>query len=369
MNKRNATVIVLATALMVISIIGVVFVGQVINPPTIPVVVAVADIPVGTVLTEDLLAVDNVRVNAKVLPSLVRESELKDFIGGTVVQPIGRYAFLLKSSVSAEGNPASSSRVALALSDPNLVAMVVPVTQETSPDAIVEGDYVDLSFGVGSNAPFGNRLTTDESQKNKDPFAPSFIGMAEPSPIPLTTEDMQSTPTPTVEPMLVLPVAKTVVTYAKVLSLIREERNVTTAGPLTGSQSTQPRTAVVKGKILGIVVAIPREAQELLQFAIDNGVVRISVLSAEAGPHGNNPSSLGMTWNDLVALVRMDREAALATGLPTDVLGPGAYAVEATRNAATQAVAEQTQSASTSTPTPTQPAPTPGGTLTPTPKP
>lgn len=369
MNKRNATVIVLATALMILSIVGVVFVGQVINPPTVPVAVAVADIPVGTVLTEDLLAVDNVRVNPKVLPSLVRESELKGFVGGTVVKPINRYEFLLKSAVSAEGNPASSSRVSLALSDRSLVAMVVPVTQETSPDAIVEGDYVDLSFGVGSNAPFGNRLTTDETEQSKDPFAPSFAGIVEPSPIPLITDEFQPTPTPTVEPMLVLPVAKTVVKYAKVLTVIREERTVNTAGPLTGQQQGQPRTAVVKGKIIGIVVAVPREAQELLQFAIDNGVVRISVLSAEAVPDGNNPTTLGMTWNDLVALVRMDREAALAAGLPAEVIGPGAYAVEATRNAATQASVEQTQQATTPTPAPTQRPPTLDVTTTPTPKP
>lgn len=348
MNKRNATVIVLATTLMVFSIIGVVFIGQVINPPTVPVVVALADIPVGTLLTEDLFAIDNVRVNPKILPNLVLESELSAFVGGTVVKPITSYEFLLKSSVSAEGNPASSSRISLALSDPLLVAMVVPVTQETSPDAIVEGDYVDLSFGVGSNTSFGNRLTTAEEAD--DPFAPSFPTFVEPSPIPLIDEEIEPTPTPTIEPMLMLPVAKTLVEYAKVLSIIREERTVTTAGPLTGGQSTQPRTAIVKGKILGIVVAIPREAQELVQFAIDNGIVRISVLSAEAVPDSNNPTTLGMTWNDLVALIRMDREAVLTAGLPTDVIGPGAYAVEATRNAATQLAVEQTRQATTPTP-------------------
>jgi hypothetical protein len=38
-----------------------------------------------------------------------------------------------------------------------------------------------------------------------------------------------------------------------------------------------------------------------------------------------------MTWNDLVALMKMDREAALANGLPEEVIGPGAAAIEATR--------------------------------------
>ncbi len=337
MNKRNATVVILATVLMIGSVVGILVIGQVINPPTVPVVVAVVDIPAGTVLTQDLVAVDNVQMNPKVLSAMIRESELANFIGGAVIQPVSRYEPLLKSAVSADGNSASARRVALALSDPKLVAMVVPVSQETSPDAIVEGDYVDLGFGAGSNTAFGKRLSTVSTE---EPFAPSLGGLIQqPSPIPLEAT-VEATSTPTPEPLLVLPVAKTIVSHAKVLSVIREERTVTTGGQIVGQG--EPRTAVVKGKIIGIVVAIPREAQELIQFAIDNGVVRVSVLSAEAA---SSDVSLGMTWNDLVALVRMDREEALAAGLPAEVIGPGAFAVEATRNAATQAVLNQTLTA------------------------
>lgn len=338
MNKRNATVVVLATVLMVGSVIGILLIGQVINPPTVPIAVAVVDIPAGTVLTEEMVAIDNVQMNPKVLSAMIREAELTNFIGGVVIQPVNSYEPLLKSAVSADGNSASARRVALALSDPNVVAMVVPVSQETSPDAIVEGDYVDLSFGAGANTAFGKLLSTSSTE---EPFGPSLGGFVQqPSIVPLL-ETAEATATPTPEPLLVLPVAKTIVSQAKVLSIIREERTVTTGGTLVGSG--EPRTAVVKGKIIGIVVAVPREAQELIQFAMDNGVVRVSVLSAEATSNG--AVSMGMTWNDLVALVRMEREEALAGGLPTNVIGPGAFAIEATRNAATQAVLSQTLTA------------------------
>jgi hypothetical protein len=92
-------------------------------------------------------------------------------------------------------------------------------------------------------------------------------------------------------------------------------------------------------------VAVPREAQELVQFAIDNGSVRVALLSAQIaqGDAASRQPTLGMTWNDLVSLMRMEREAALATATPPSVLGPGAFALEATRNAATQAVAGLTQ--------------------------
>ncbi len=50
--------------------------------------------------------------------------------------------------------------LALALADPKLVAMVVPVDQKTAPDAIVEGDYIDLDFGALGDRAAGSPLTT-----------------------------------------------------------------------------------------------------------------------------------------------------------------------------------------------------------------
>jgi hypothetical protein len=130
-------------------------------------------------------------------------------------------------------------------------------------------------------------------------------------------------------------VAKTIVRQAKILAVVREQ--LTQQAQASG----QAVNVTVPGKMLAIVVAVPREAQELMQFAIDNGNVRVSLLSAQvsADAPGRQPS-LGMTWNDLVSLMRMDRDAALATAMPGDVIGPGAYAIEATRAVQTRAVIE-----------------------------
>lgn len=343
--RRNAAVILLATVLMAVGFLGVLFIGQLVNPPTVPIAVAVVDIPAGTTLTQAMVAIDAVKMNPKVITALVRESELEQFIGSTVVEPIYVYQPLRKSAISAEGNPASVNRLALGLSDPGLVAMVVPVSVETAPGAIVEGDYVDLTFGVGANTTFGERLTTEATP---DPFASGFTGgfpngfagVATPPGIgpevALSLDDTAITPTPSQEPLLVLPVAKTIVSNAKVLAVIRDERTETV------QDEGGVKTVRVPDKVIAIVVAIPREAQELVQFAIDNGTVRVSLLSArldEAAPGERRPS-LGMTWNDLVSIVRMERDAVLAQGLPTVVIGPGAYAIESTRNAATEAALE-----------------------------
>lgn len=345
MNRRNATVIILALVLMAAGFLGVLFIGQFINPPLVSIAIAVVDIPAGTVLTQDMIAVDNVQMNPKVVEAMVRDSDLAKFIGGTVVEPIHVYQPVPKAAISVEGNPASANRLALGLSDPDQVAMVVPVTQQTAPDAIVEGDFIDLSFGVGSVPSLGSKLSTEPTEA---PFVTGYGGFIELTLPPIETA--LPTPTPTIEPLLMLPVAKTIVSNAKVLAVIREQRTDTV------QDKEGVKTVTVAGKVIALVVAIPREAQELLQFSIDNGTVRVALLSAQLGElqPGERQPTLGMTWNDLVSLVRMERDESLAQGLPTQVIGPGAYAVEATRNAATQAVIALTSTAiaGTSTPTP-----------------
>ena len=329
MTKRNSAVIVLAIILMVGGFLGVLFIGQLVNPAPVPVAVAVLDIPAGTTLTADMVAIDSVHMDAKVIAGLVHEGELASYIGGVVVEPIHAFQPVHKAAISVTGNPASANRLALALSDPSLIAMVVPVSVGTAPDAIVEGDYVDLNFGVGSTTAFGGMLSTAPTEA---PFATGFGALDQTAPELVVAPTMSPTPTP--EPLLMLPVAKTVVRSAQVLAVIREERATT----VQSEPGAEARTVTVKGKVIALVVAIPREAQELLEFAIDNGTVRVALLSAQIADHSDaDLPSLGMTWNDLVALVRMEREAALATGLPTNVYGPGAFAVEATRSAATQA--------------------------------
>jgi hypothetical protein len=321
-NKRNAVVLVLAVVLMVVGIGGTLVLGQIFNPPAVPVVVAAVNIPAGTTLLPDMLVIDNVQVNAKVLEALVRETELSAYLGKTVVEPIKQYEFLRKSAISAAGNPAADHRIALALDDPALVAMVVPVSPETAPDAVVAGDHIDLGLGMPGNTQFGNSLSTEPTP---DPFRARL----QPELVP---EAVSATPAPvrSPEPLLQLPVAKTIVSGALVLAIVREEKDVVAAAGLTGG-GRESRTVTVSGPATGLVVAVPREAQELLQFAIDNGLVRVAVLSAAVTPGELHRPTLGMTWNDLVALMRMDRAAALADGVPPVVLGPGAHAIEATQ--------------------------------------
>jgi hypothetical protein len=347
--RNNTAVIIFALLLMLAGFGGVLVVGQIVNPPAIPIAIAVVDIPAGTTLTREMLAVDEVRMNPKVIGALVNESELEQFVGARVVEAVYAYQPLRKSALSADGNPAAEKRLALALADPNLVAMVVPVNAETAPAAIVEGDTVDLNFGVGANTAFGERLTTETTPDpftNNNAFNYTPFVTAEPTQS-MATEGPPQTTTP--EPLLVLPVAKTIVSNARVLTVIFDERNETV------QDQDGMRTVRVPDKLIALVVAVPRAAQELVQFAIDNGTVRVSLLSAVADSSdiGALRPTLGMTWNDLVAIVRMQRDEVLALGLPADVIGPGAYAIEATRAANGRATQQSVSPVTIMPPTPT----------------
>ena len=347
MKARNLTVVFIGIVLMAASILGVVFVGQIINPPATAMAVAIVEIPAGAVISKDMVRTDNVQINPKVAASHVREAELGQFVGSVAVEPIHQYSYLPKSALSKADNPAAGRRLALALADPGLVAMVVPVDEKTAPDAIVEGDAVDLDFGALGDRTGGGTLTTRPTDA-PDLSLGYSAGPGQPMPLPIGTLELtplsgaQAAATPTPEPLLMLPVAKTIVSQAKVLAVVRDVRTETQV-----DAKGQAQTVATPGKLLALVVAVPREAQELVQFAIDNGSVRVALLSAQimsSDPATRKPT-LGMTWNDLVSLMRMEREAALATATPANVLGPGAYALEATRNAATQAVVEITETA------------------------
>ncbi len=286
--------------------------------------VAKVDIPAGTVISRDMVGLDEQRVNPVVADVLFQGKDESHLVGKVAVQTIFQYQPIPIAAVSFEDNPAAESRLSLTLTDPAVVAMVVPVDKETSPSKIVPGDYVDLNFGVGSAQFLAGQLSTAPTPFPFQPLPGVFVTQP-PLPLPPTL-------TPTAEPRLTLPVAKTIVHAARVLSVIYDEApNPAYAGPTSGESPT------IRGDIVGIVVTVPREAEELVHFGAVNGSLRVALLApgADWAAEANEPRkpSLGMSWDDFVALMRLDREAALATAFPTEIDGPGAAAIEATLNA------------------------------------
>ena len=317
---------------MVVGFLGNLLFGTLVNPPTTSIVVARVEIPVGTILTREMLGVDDMRLNNQVAAVLVQEADLPLIVGGMNVETIHAFQPVHLSSIVADGNPAAAGRLSLTLTDPDVVAMVVAVNSQTAPQSIVAGDYIDLNFGVGSATFLAGTLPTAPTPQPFQPLPPRPVvsatgGLILTLPAPLEIQ----APTPTEEPRISLPIAKTIVHTVRVLSVVYDE--VPNPGYL-GPDGTEP--AIIQGAPIALVVAVPRDAQEIVHFALVNGSIHVALLSprndneAEAG---KRIPTLGMSWDDMVALFRLERDAALEDGLPEVLRGPGAAAVKATMDA------------------------------------
>jgi len=349
--RRNLLVLIVGLVLMGASFAGVFLLGQVFNPPAVQVIVASRDLSPGDVVTLRDLALVSLHIDESesgFYDTIFLQSDVQFLNNKTVTQPIAAGQPIPRNAVVSEGN--ASGGLAGQLEDPDLIAVVVPVSAETAPPGIRVGDFVDLVYGV-TGAAYAPVVPPTEV-----PFQ-SYSA-------PLVVEPESSegpgalAPTPTVTPgvMLYAPLAKTIVTNARVLDLVRETKQssqVTSSGQTVVSEVTGPVTA--------LVLAVPRDAQEVVQFALDTGIVRVSLLSANARADGTRAGdrrpTLGMTWNDLVALLEMEREQRLAAGLPDQITGAG-QDLWRQQDLAAQAAAAVAQATATPLPTLT-PSPTP----------
>lgn len=309
MRISRALSVILGLILTSGAIIGVVVLGSVVNPPRQRVVIANTLMEPGAVLDPAMLSVVDVEITDAVVGTLIREAEVTQYLGHPIVETLYPNEPVRKSAISLSGNPASVYRMSLAMTDPDLVAMPVPVSVTTAPNTLQIGDRVDIVFGA-TGADFGHPLLPEATA------APLVLlpgdGLPDAAPVAAAA-------TPAVGAPLYGPITKIVVTGAQVLDIVRE----TSQSQTTDSQG-RIVTINVPGPMQAILVLVPRRAQELLQFAIDNGTVRVSLLSALVQGADHREPSLGVVYNDLVALIELDRQRALEQGLPTEILGPGA---------------------------------------------
>ena len=125
--------------------------GSIFNPPPYRIVVALQDIPPYTTLTRSMFAVDEQTMHARIASRLVHEAEIDQYLGGMAIETIHAGEPLRRNAVVAAGNPAAVHRLSLALTDPSLVAAVIPVDSKIVPDNVTAGDYVNITMGIAGN--------------------------------------------------------------------------------------------------------------------------------------------------------------------------------------------------------------------------
>ena len=375
-----------------LAFVGFLMLGGMIAQPPYSVVIAVQDIPAYSTLDPNALGIDAQRINSQVAQTLILREEIDQYVGGFVLENVHAGEPLRKSAIVASGNPQAINLLALVMTDPDKVAMVVPVDPKTAPSQIAPGDWVDLVVGLApgnistsSDTTFSNLLTPPTPVSPIVSFGPTPASGVRPVP---TLPPNPSSLNPLVNNGSVsatdmnLPADKVVIQNVPVLAVrFQQVPNPAFTGSSAGfgqSQSSEgtSQPAYIQGDIQTITILVPRPSVELLTFGKDNGRVHVVLLPAKTAEAANGAQSptFGITFNDVLAWMMRERsqvaggqgqpiivqptQGAPAQSQPTAVPGMG----QPTQPSSAQPTAQPTRAnANPPKPTPVPPATIPTG--------
>jgi hypothetical protein len=366
-----------------LAFVGFLMLGGMMAPPPYAVVVAVQDIPAYSTLDPNALGIDAQRINSQVANMLVQREEVDQYTGGFVIETIHAGEPVRKSAIVAPGNPQAINRLALVMTDPDKVAMVIPVDSKTAPSQIAPGDWLDLVVGLapgnisaGSNTTFSNLLAPPTPVSPIVSYGPTPTGGVKPVPtVPLNPPlgSLSSVGSVGATDMN-LPADKVVIQNVPVLAVrFQQVPNPAFTGSGGGFGETQPsegtsQPAYIQGDIQTITVLVPRASVELLTFGKDNGRVHVVLLPAKTAEAANGAQSptFGITFNDVLAWMMRERSqvAGGGQGLPVTVQPTQISPVQA-QPTAIPGMAQATQPASAQPTRATANSPRPTATATP----
>jgi hypothetical protein len=321
-----------------LAFVGFLMLGGMMAPPPYSVVVAVQDIPAYSTLDPNALGIDAQRINSQVANMLVQREEVDQYVGGFVLETIHAGEPVRKSAIVAPGNPQAINRLALVMTDPDKVAMVIPVDPKTAPSQIAPGDWLDLVVGLapgnisaGSNTTFSNLLAPPTPVSPIVSYGPTPTGGVRPVP---TVPPNPPLINPATNPGTIgandmnLPADKVVIQNVPVLAVrFQQVPNPAFTGSGGSFGQSQPsqgtsQPAYIQGDIQTITVLVPRASVELLTFGKDNGRVHAVLLPAKTAETANGAQSptFGITFNDVLAWMMRERsQVAGGQGLPITV--------------------------------------------------
>ena len=333
-----------------LAFLGYLFLGGLMAPPPYSVVVAVQDIPAYSVLNGGALGVDAQRINSQVARTLLLREEIDDYIGGFVIENIHAGEPLRKSAVVATGNPQAINRLSLVMTDPDKVAIVLPVDAKTAPSQIAPGDWVDLVVGLapgnisaGNSSTFANLLTPPTAVSPVISFVPTAPASAKSTPPPLPMSVWGNSPA---NPGIIavgdmnLPADKVVIQAVPILAVrFQQVPNPAFTGSgssLGQSPSSQAamQSAYIQGDIQSVTALVPRQSVELITFGLDNGRLHLVLLPAQTGEAANGVQTptFGITFNDMLAW--MMRERLLSSTAQTPAVAAPATPIPPTQSSA-----------------------------------
>ena len=327
---RSATTII-GIVLALVAFVGFLTLGGVMAPPPYSIVVAVQDIPAYSNLDTNALGVDAQRINSDVARTLIRREEIDAYAGGFVLENIHAGEPLRKGAIVASDNPQAVNRLALMMTDPDRVAMVLPLDAKTAPSQVAPGDWVDLVLGLtpgnisaGSGTTFANLLTpTPAALSYPLGLAVPITGSVRATPVPIPTFSFGAPLTSTGSVgagEMNLPADKVVIQNVPILAVrfqqVPNPAFTGSGGGLGQTSSAQgtAQPAYIQGDIQSVTVLLPRKSVELVTFAVDNGRVHLALVPAQTGQAANGAQAptFGITFNDVLAWMMRERALSLA---------------------------------------------------------
>ena len=267
-------------------------VAKLANPEPVGVLIAARDIQPYEIVTQEDVRVDWQHIHPLVAEKLLTRDEADQVLGRAVaLDPLYAGEPIAKARLAVGRDPSSVQRISAAV-DEGWVVLTIPVNPDRAPDpALFPGDVVVLIASFGSNVPdvFSQGPTQEETvYYGASATAPTYNWVT-PMPSPFT---------------LRLPAAKAM----GVGVVVRVEREMipnpsyqlSVGGGEEGS--TQPR--YIEGDVTHLVVLVPVDRLEQLDFAMRNGEINVAILPATArewAETGQDLETFGYTWDDFNA--------------------------------------------------------------------
>ncbi len=278
--KVNVPVLIVGVVLAIIAVVGIFFVGAVLNPAPVPVPVAGADIPAGTMLQQGQFRLEEWNgVQPQTLATLFMASEFPTGQRTLVDVPAG--SPLYKAYVSSEETVGYAVRLSEYVTGTQKVIVTIPVKPDTGGNIPVNGDQVDLIFSLGA-------VQAREVQSHPQ-ATPTAAPFSRPTTGTLTLQETEET-----TQTLPLPLSVLVLENIPVLQVDCEKITQPGGGSgLPGDANNAPM--VVDGDARRLYVTVSREQAEVLAFLLHNGDVLLAVHPAD-GRKTDYPG--GITWED-----------------------------------------------------------------------
>jgi len=270
--------------------VGVLLIGQATQPQLYDVAVVVKEIPAFTTLTPDLFATDSQSVSAAVADKYVLAGELPELMAANAVtvdnlrpgQP------LLREQIASGAKAEGVSRLSVALRDPSLVIVSVPVAPNSLP-AVSPGDVIALFYASGN--------------VQAQTIATATITGPTPTPTPHPIGVVSETLVVTTE--LQLPLAKWIAN-----GVVYKSNHALVENPNYGAPGKDNEPRYIEGDVQSLDVVVRRDVAEWVAFALANGKVQVGVLPAVTRPEveqGDLKPSAGVTWSDFEKRFFADR--------------------------------------------------------------